>query len=147
MNSVLTALLSFLLLCQVAVCWYVKKVVNRQLKYRHKASHLRTRSLDTEEPQEFFHWDLANTSVWLSAAAYCPFDTILNRTFLGYSEGFVPKSLIYSERLDVQVSVVNYFMLKYYFNSIYTGIHWLSSVSIFHLCGFPRYDLLSGLAD
>jgi hypothetical protein len=110
MKTVFRALLSLLLLCQVAVCWHLANESNKHLTHHHNASLLRTRSLNTEQPQEFFHWDLANTSVWLSAAAYCPVDTILTRTFIGYSEGFVPKSLIYNERLDVQVSVINYYV-------------------------------------
>lgn len=50
-----------------------------------------------------FDWATGNTSVWLSAAAYCETDTYLTRTFLGYSSGFVASYMIDDKKNDVQV--------------------------------------------
>lgn len=47
---------------------------------------------------------VANTSLWLSAAAYCETNTYLSRTYLGYSEGFDAKYVIEYVERDVQVS-------------------------------------------
>lgn len=41
-----------------------------------------------------FDWRTANTSIWLSSGAYCPTEIYLNRTYLGYSSGFVPVKII-----------------------------------------------------
>ncbi len=45
----------------------------------------------------------ANTSVWLSEAAYCETDTFLNRTFHGYAAGFVARYVVDIPEKDVQV--------------------------------------------
>jgi hypothetical protein len=45
-------------------------------------------------------WNTANTSIWLSAGAYCPTEVYLNRTYLGYSTGFIPTKLITDEASD-----------------------------------------------
>ena len=45
----------------------------------------------------------ANSSVWLSAAAYCETNTYLTRTFKGYSTGFVASYVIDDKSADVQV--------------------------------------------
>jgi hypothetical protein len=41
-----------------------------------------------------FDWQYANTSVWLSAAAYCETNTYMTRTFKGYSAGFKVTNVI-----------------------------------------------------
>lgn len=45
----------------------------------------------------------ANTSVWLSAAAYCETNTYLTRTFQGYSTGFNASFMVDVPAKDVQV--------------------------------------------
>jgi len=45
----------------------------------------------------------ANTSVWLSAAAYCETDTLLAHNFSGYSTGFTTRYVIEAPEKDVQV--------------------------------------------
>lgn len=54
---------------------------------------------------ESFDWAIANTSVWLSAAAYCDVDTFLTRTYKGYSAGFSPEKIIDVPQFDVQVVI------------------------------------------
>lgn len=49
-----------------------------------------------------FDWAVANTSIWLSTATYCPTEIYRNRTFIGYSAGFVLTDSIISEQYDVQ---------------------------------------------
>ncbi len=50
-----------------------------------------------------FDWATGNSSVWLSAAAYCETNTYLTRTFKGYSSGFVATTVIDEKGSDVQV--------------------------------------------
>jgi hypothetical protein len=50
-----------------------------------------------------FDWATGNSSVWLSAAAYCETNTYLTRTFKGYSTGFVASYVIDNKASDVQV--------------------------------------------
>lgn len=50
-----------------------------------------------------FDWVLGNTSVWLCAAAYCPVDSYLNKTYTSYSAGFIPVYVIDEFSVDVQV--------------------------------------------
>jgi len=50
-----------------------------------------------------FDWTTANTSVWLSAGAYCETNTYMSRTYKGYSAGFVPAYVIDDQSADVQV--------------------------------------------
>lgn len=52
---------------------------------------------------ENFDWATANTSVWLSAAAYCETETYLTREYKGYSRGFIPMHTVVSKKYDVQV--------------------------------------------
>lgn len=52
-----------------------------------------------------FDWATGNTSVWLSAAAYCETNTYLSRTFKGYSSGFVVTNVIDNKAADVQVYI------------------------------------------
>jgi hypothetical protein len=56
-----------------------------------------------DEFSDQFDWTKANTSVWLSAAAYYPSYTLLSRTYLGYSTGFVSKFLVYNGEYDILV--------------------------------------------
>lgn len=49
-----------------------------------------------------FDWQIANTSVWLSSGAYCPPEVYLNRTYVGYAEGFVPTTAIKDDLSDTQ---------------------------------------------
>lgn len=51
-------------------------------------------------------WVSANTSVWLSAAAYCETNTYLTRTFKGYSAGFKVTNVIDDKAQDVQVGKI-----------------------------------------
>lgn len=53
-----------------------------------------------------FDWKIANTSVWLSAAAYCETETYLSREYKGYSQGFVPMHTVISKKYDVQVGLL-----------------------------------------
>lgn len=46
---------------------------------------------------------IGNTSVWLSAAAYCDSKTYLSRSYKGYSSGFVATYSISNVLNDVQV--------------------------------------------
>lgn len=50
-----------------------------------------------------FDWATANSSVWLSAGAYCETNTYMTRTYKGYSAGFVPAYVIDDKGADVQV--------------------------------------------
>ena len=50
-----------------------------------------------------FDWTVGNSSVWLSAAAYCETNTYMTRTFKGYSAGFVTSYVIDDKSSDVQV--------------------------------------------
>lgn len=50
-----------------------------------------------------FDWSTGNSSVWLSAAAYCETNTYLTRTFKGPSAGFVATNVIDNKDKDVQV--------------------------------------------
>ena len=50
-----------------------------------------------------FDWAIGNTSVWLSAGAYCETDTYLTRPYKGYSTGFIPTHIIDALLFDVQV--------------------------------------------
>lgn len=50
-----------------------------------------------------FDWTTGNSSVWLSAAAYCETNTYLTRTFKGSSKGFVASYVIDDKSADVQV--------------------------------------------
>mmetsp|Transcript_25554 Transcript_25554/g.51161 ORF Transcript_25554/g.51161 Transcript_25554/m.51161 type:complete len:354 (-) Transcript_25554:83-1144(-) len=47
-----------------------------------------------------FDWATGNTSIWLSSGAYCPTEVYLNRTYLGYSEGFTPTNIITDKDSD-----------------------------------------------
>ena len=47
-----------------------------------------------------FNWPTANTSVWLSAAAYCKRDTYTTRNYLGASSGFIATNVIYESKSD-----------------------------------------------
>lgn len=48
-------------------------------------------------------WATANTSVWLSSAAYCETNTYQSRTYIGYSKGFMARYVIEDKPNDVQV--------------------------------------------
>lgn len=61
-----------------------------------------------------FDWKTANTSVWLSAGAYCETNTYMTRTYKGYSAGFVPAYVIDDKGADVQVPI-QYFLSHFYF--------------------------------
>lgn len=58
-----------------------------------------------------FDWQFANTSVWLSAAAYCETNTYMTRTFKGYSTGFKVTNVIDDKAQDVQVSFMEAFVI------------------------------------
>ena len=64
-----------------------------------------------------FDWKTANTSVWLSAGAYCETNTYMSRTYKGYSAGFVPAYVIDDKGADVQVDfdLLQYCFLAYIF--------------------------------
>jgi hypothetical protein len=47
-----------------------------------------------------FDLTLANTSVYLSSAAYCDTSTYMNRTYIGPSTGFIPYSVIDDREFD-----------------------------------------------
>ncbi len=66
------------------------------------ASRIHQVFLETVE----FDWDIGNTSLWLSAAAYCETNTYLNRTYEGASAGFIPLYAIDNPTYDVQVSLI-----------------------------------------
>jgi hypothetical protein len=51
-----------------------------------------------------YDWSAGNTSVWLSAAAYCETSTYKSRVFKGPSTGFVVTNVIDYKAEDVQVS-------------------------------------------
>jgi hypothetical protein len=51
-----------------------------------------------------FDWKVANTSIWLSAAAYCNASSFLTREYEGYTKDFVAVNSIISEEFDVQVA-------------------------------------------
>ena len=60
-----------------------------------------------------FDWTAGNSSVWLSAAAYCETNTYLTRTYKGYSAGFVPSYVIDDKTYDVQVSIFSIFYVNF----------------------------------
>jgi len=49
-----------------------------------------------------FDWSLGNTTVWLSAGAYCETNTYMTRTYKGYSAGFVPTFVLDDKDTDTQ---------------------------------------------
>jgi hypothetical protein len=49
-----------------------------------------------------YDWSMGNTSVWLSAAAYCEVNTLLTRTYRGYSTGFKALYTIEEKTYDTQ---------------------------------------------
>jgi hypothetical protein len=53
-----------------------------------------------------FDWAVANTSVWLSAAAYCDTNDYLNRTYKGFSKGFIASFVVEYPEKDVQVMLL-----------------------------------------
>jgi hypothetical protein len=50
-----------------------------------------------------FDWTTGNTSVWLSAGAYCETNTYLSRPYKGASAGFVPTYVLDDKSSDTQV--------------------------------------------
>ena len=73
-----------------------------------KSSNVTTKNIQefSDQNSSVFNWTIGNTSVWLSAAAYCNTDTYLNRTYTGYSAGFVPMYVINVPEFDVQVFII-----------------------------------------
>lgn len=59
-----------------------------------------------------YDWVFGNSSVWLSAAAYCETNTYQTRTFKGPSAGFVVTNVIDNKSEDVQVNNI-YFLLYF----------------------------------
>jgi hypothetical protein len=51
-----------------------------------------------------YNWSSGNTSIWLSAAAYCETSSYKSRVFKGPSTGFVVTNVIDYKAEDVQVS-------------------------------------------
>ncbi len=49
-----------------------------------------------------YDWQKGNTSVWLSAGAYCEENTLLTRTYKGYSTGFKALYTIEEKTYDTQ---------------------------------------------
>lgn len=56
-----------------------------------------------------YDWKFGNTSVWLSAAAYCDAGSYKTRTWKGASAGFVVTQVIDYKKEDVQVGMRNFF--------------------------------------
>lgn len=56
-----------------------------------------------------YDWAFGNSSVWLSAAAYCETNTYQTRTFKGASAGFIVTNVIDNKSEDVQVNNLYYF--------------------------------------
>eukprot|EP00286_Rhodomonas_abbreviata_P011707 CAMPEP_0181319042 /NCGR_PEP_ID=MMETSP1101-20121128/17346_1 /TAXON_ID=46948 /ORGANISM="Rhodomonas abbreviata, Strain Caron Lab Isolate" /LENGTH=321 /DNA_ID=CAMNT_0023426587 /DNA_START=94 /DNA_END=1059 /DNA_ORIENTATION=- len=52
------------------------------------------------DAESSFDQATANTSVWLSSGAYCPTELYLNRTYYGFSAGFVATNLISDDESD-----------------------------------------------
>lgn len=50
-----------------------------------------------------YDWTAGNTSVWLSATAYCKTSSFSTRVFKGYSSGFIVTKTIDEEDEGVQV--------------------------------------------
>ncbi len=50
-----------------------------------------------------FEWLLANTTVWLSATAYCNTTDYLTSNYTGVAKGFIPYAVIDTRARDVQV--------------------------------------------
>jgi len=70
-------------------------------------------------------WVTANTSVWLSAAAYCETNTYTSRTFKGYSTGFKVTNVIDDKAEDVQ-GYIGYMQSQ---SSIYVVFRGSTSIS------------------
>lgn len=87
--------------------------------------------------------DAAYTSIWLSAAAYCETNTYLNRTYKGYTTGFVPVYAIDEAKYDVQ-GIVGYMPSKSTIYLAYRGStslqDWLDNINDIH----TDYPLCSG---
>jgi hypothetical protein len=49
-----------------------------------------------------FDWSMGNTTVWLSAGAYCETNTYMTRAYKGYSAGFVPTYVLDDKDTDTQ---------------------------------------------
>jgi len=78
-----------------------------------------------------YDWSTGNTSVWLSAAAYCDSKTYLSRSYKGYSSGFVATYSISNVLNDVQ-GFVGYLSSKSQIYVVYRGstsiIDWLDDL-------------------
>ena len=55
---------------------------------------------DSNGAKSNFELPLANTSVYLSSAAYCDTSTYMTRTYIGPSAGFIPYSIIDDREFD-----------------------------------------------
>ena len=89
-----------------------------------------------------FDWPLANTSVWLSAAAYCKRDTYTTRNYLGASSGFIATNVIYESKSDTN----GYVGYRAQDSSIYVVFrgsnsikNWLDNLDAV-LTSYPRCD-------
>lgn len=50
-----------------------------------------------------YDWSMGNTTVWLSAGAYCETNTYMTRTYKGPSAGFVPTYVLDDKDTNTQV--------------------------------------------
>jgi hypothetical protein len=98
-----------------------------------------------------FDWATGNSSVWLSAAAYCETNTYLTRTFKGYSSGFHASYVIDDKAEDVQVETYGLgFVGVSRFTSCYlvtAGLHRVYALRVCHLRRLPRVHLYRGLGE
>ena len=83
-----------------------------------------------------FDWVIANTSVWLSSGAYCPPSSYLNRTYYGFSEGFIPRNEIADEESDTRGFIgVHPLQQKIYvvFRGSTSIINWIEDMDAFQV--------------
>jgi hypothetical protein len=82
---------------------------------------------------------ISNSSVWLSAAAYCETNTYMTREFKGYSSGFVTSYVIDDKGSDVQVIIFvesNFWLFVLFFSFLFK-FYCLNVTGIHRLYAFP----------
>jgi hypothetical protein len=101
-----------------------------------------------------YDWNFGNTSVWLSAAAYCEANTYLTRTFKGASTGFVVTNIIDYDPEDVQVTflirsefVFSFILTMFSFFSPLIGLYRLHAFSVHNLRGIPWFHFHRRLGE
>jgi len=87
-----------------------------------------------------FDWTTGNTSLWLSAGAYCETNTYMNRPYKGPSSGFVPTFVLDDKSSDTQ-GYIGYMPSQSTIFVVYRGStsikDWANNVDVI-LTGYPK---------